>query len=596
MSKVYKRTHMCGTLTEQQIDEQVTLNGWIQKRRNLGGLIFCDVRDKTGIVQVVFNDTIPKELFEKADSLRSEYVVGVKGIVKERESKNPDLPTGSIEVFAEDLVIYSEADTPPIYIKDDDNVDDNLRLKYRYLDLRKHQMQKNLTFRHDLTKLARDYFDSQGFTEVETPMMIKSTPEGARDYLVPSRVNPGSFYALPQSPQMYKQLLMVAGTDRYMQIVKCFRDEDLRADRQPEFTQIDLEMSFVDQDDVIEIQEGFLKKVFKDLMGMNIETPFPRIPYQEAMERYGSDKPDTRFGFELKELNHLVADCEFKVFTDALAAGGDVRGICVDGGAAAYTRKKIDKLTEAVKSYGAKGMVWIKVEEDKISSSVNKFFSPEALREIADVFQAKAGDLILIVSDKKQVVFDSLGFLRRHIAGEMGLLDDNKYNLLWVVDFPLYEQDEETGEFHAKHHPFTSPNPDDLDRLETDPGSVKAQAYDIVLNGVELGGGSIRIHDRKLQERMFKVLGLSQEEIEEKFGFLVEAFKYGAPPHGGLAYGLDRLVMLLTHQSSIREVIAFPKNQAAQCMVSQAPAPVDEEQLAELGISVKSQTPETDGQ
>ncbi len=587
MSDIYKRTHMCGVLTEKNIEEQVVLNGWVQKRRNLGGLIFCDIRDKTGIVQVVFNDKIPQELFEKADRLRSEYVVGVKGIVKERESKDPDLATGGIEVFAKDLVIYSEADTPPIYIKDDDNVDDNLRLKYRYLDLRKHKMQQNLTFRHKLTKLARDYFDSQGFTEVETPMMIKSTPEGARDYLVPSRVSPGSFYALPQSPQMYKQLLMVAGTDRYMQIVKCFRDEDLRADRQPEFTQIDLEMSFVDQDDVIEIQEGFLKRVFKELMNIEIETPFPRISYQEAMERYGSDKPDTRFGFELKKLNDIVSGCEFKVFTDALAAGGDVRGICITGGASQYTRKKIDKLTEAVKSYGAKGMVWIKIEEDKIASSVNKFFSPEELGKIADVFEAKAGDLILIISDKKQVVFDSLGFLRRHIAGEMGLLDDHQYNLLWVVDFPLYEYDEETGEYHAKHHPFTSPNPEDLDRLESDPGSVKAQAYDIVLNGVELGGGSIRIHDRNLQERMFRVLGLSQEEIDEKFGFLVEAFKYGAPPHGGLAYGLDRLVMLLTHQSSIREVIAFPKNQAAQCMVSQAPSPVSEEQLAELGIRLE---------
>ncbi len=587
MSDIYKRTHMCGVLTEKNIEEQVVLNGWVQKRRNLGGLIFCDIRDKTGIVQVVFNDKIPQELFEKADRLRSEYVVGVKGIVKERESKNPDLATGGIEVFAEDLVIYSEADTPPIYIKDDDNVDDNLRLQYRYLDLRKHKMQQNLTFRHKLTKLARDYFDSQGFTEVETPMMIKSTPEGARDYLVPSRVSPGSFYALPQSPQMYKQLLMVAGTDRYMQIVKCFRDEDLRADRQPEFTQIDLEMSFVDQDDVNEIPEGFLKRVFNELLNIENETPFPRISYQEAMERYGSDKPDTRFGFELKKLNDIVSGCEFKVFTDALAAGGDVRGICITGGASQYTRKKIDKLTEAVKSYGAKGMVWIKIEEDKIASSVNKFFSPEELGKIADVFEAKAGDLILIISDKKQVVFDSLGFLRRHIAGEMGLLDDHQYNLLWVVDFPLYEYDEETGEYHAKHHPFTSPNPEDLDRLESDPGSVKAQAYDIVLNGVELGGGSIRIHDRNLQERMFRVLGLSQEEIDEKFGFLVEAFKYGAPPHGGLAYGLDRLVMLLTHQSSIREVIAFPKNQAAQCMVSQAPSPVSEEQLAELGIRLE---------
>ncbi|MBR3787608.1 MAG: aspartate--tRNA ligase [Firmicutes bacterium] len=586
---VYKRTHMCGELRKENIGESVVLNGWIQKRRNLGGLIFCDVRDKTGITQVVFNDQIPQELFDRADRLRSEYVVGIKGKVMERESKNADLPTGDIEVFADDLIIYSEADTPPIYIKDDDNVDDNLRLKYRYLDLRKKKMQDNLTFRHNLAKLTRDYFAENGFTEVETPVLIKSTPEGARDYLVPSRVNQGRFYALPQSPQMFKQLLMVGGTDRYVQIVKCFRDEDLRADRQPEFTQIDLEMSFVDVDDVIEIQEGYLKRVFKEMKGIDIETPFPRIPYDEAMNRYGSDKPDTRVGFELNDITDMVAGCGFKVFTDAIAAGGSVRGICITGAAESYTRKKIDKLTEQVKSYGAKGMVWMKVAENEVTSSVNKFFSPEELKAIADRMEAKAGDLILIISDRNKVVYDSLGFLRRHIADELGLLDDEQYNLLWVTDFPLFEHDEETDTYHAMHHPFTSPREEDADLLKTDPTKAKAKAYDIVLNGVELGGGSIRIHDRHMQEDMFRALYMSQEDIDEKFGFLVEAFKYGTPPHGGLAYGLDRLVMLLTGEKSIREVIAFPKNQNAQCMVSEAPGVVEEEQLDELGIKIKEQ-------
>lgn len=584
---LYKRTHMCGELRKENIGEDVILNGWIQKRRNLGGLIFCDLRDKTGITQVIFNDKIPRELFDKADTLRSEYVVGVKGKVAERESKNPELATGDIEVFADDLIIYSKAETPPIYIKDDDNVDDNLRLKYRYLDLRKKKMQDNLSFRHSLTKLARDYFGEHGFTEVETPMLIKSTPEGARDYLVPSRVNQGHFYALPQSPQTYKQLLMVGGTDRYMQIVKCFRDEDLRADRQPEFTQIDLEMSFVDVDDVIEVQEGFLKRVFKELKGIEIDTPFPRMTYDEAMSRYGSDKPDTRFGFELCDITNLVKDCDFKVFTDAVAAGGSVRGICISNGAEHYTRKKIDKLTESVKSYGAKGMVWMKVTENEVTSSVNKFFSPEQLKGIADAMNAQAGDLILIVSDKNKVVFDSLGFLRRHIAEQMGLLNDEDYKLLWVVDFPLFEYDEETDSYQAMHHPFTSPKAEDAELLKTDPMAAKANAYDIVLNGVELGGGSIRIHDRQMQEDMFKALKMDEETIDEKFGFLVEAFKYGTPPHGGLAYGLDRLVMLLTGEKSIREVIAFPKNQNAQCMVSEAPGTVDEAQLDELGVKLK---------
>ncbi len=586
---VYKRSHMCGELRESHIGQEVVLNGWIQKRRNLGGLIFCDLRDKTGITQIVFDDQVPKELFEKADTLRSEYVVGIRGRVAERESKNPDLPTGDIEVFVSDLIIYSTADTPPIYIKDDDNVDDNLRLKYRYLDLRKKKMQDNLTFRHNLAKLTRDYFSENGFTEVETPVLIKSTPEGARDYLVPSRVNRGRFYALPQSPQMFKQLLMVGGTDRYMQIVKCFRDEDLRADRQPEFTQIDLEMSFVDIDDVIEIQEGYLKRVFKEMKGVDIETPFPRITYDEAMTRYGSDKPDTRVGFELQDITELVKDCGFKVFTDAIEAGGSVRGICITGAADTYTRKKIDKLTELVKSYGARGMVWMKVTADGVSSSVNKFFSPEQLQEIADRMGAGAGDLILIISDRNKVVFDSLGFLRRHIADEMGLLDDEQYELLWVVDFPLFEYDEESGQYHAMHHPFTSPKEEDAELLKSDPMKARANAYDIVLNGVELGGGSIRIHDREMQEDMFRALSMSQEEIDEKFGFLVEAFKYGTPPHGGLAYGMDRLVMLLTGEKSIREVIAFPKNQNAQCMVSEAPGVVEEEQLEELGIRIEEE-------
>lgn len=592
MSELFKRTHMCGELTAADRGKQVVLNGWVAKQRNLGGLIFADLRDKTGIVQIVFDDTIPSELFDKADTLRSEYVVGVKGVVRERSARNANIATGDIEVKAEDLIIYSTADTPPIYIRDDDNVDDNLRLKYRYLDLRKLKMQKNLTFRHKVVKLARDYFDENGFTEVETPMLIRSTPEGARDYIVPSRVFPGSFYALPQSPQLFKQLLMVGGTDRYMQVVKCFRDEDLRADRQPEFTQIDLEMSFVDTDDVIEVQEGFIKRVFKELMGIDIVTPLPRLTWREAMERYGSDKPDTRFGFELKKLNDVVAGCGFKVFTDALEKGGDVRGICIDGGSGFFSRKDIDKLTESAKSYGAKGLVWIRVSDEGFNSSVNKFFDQEELGRIAGVFGAKDGDLILIVSDRAGVVFDTLGFLRREAASRMGLLNDREFKLLWVVDFPLFEKDDETGELKAMHHPFTSPKSEDIPLLDKEPEKVRANAYDIVLNGVELGGGSIRIHDRYLQSKMFDILGLTPEECEDKFGFLIEAFKYGAPPHGGLAYGLDRLVMLLLGEPSIREVMAFPKNQNAQCLVSDAPSPVDREQLDELGIDVR----DADGQ
>lgn len=587
MAELLKRTHMCGVLRMDNAGEEVVINGWVSKQRSLGGLIFADIRDKSGIVQVSFDDTTEKSVFEKAETLRSEYVVGIKGTVRERASKNSNIPTGDIEVAATDLVIYSSAETPPIYIKDDDNVDDNLRLKYRYLDLRKLKMQENLRFRHKVCKIARDYFDENGFTEIETPILIKSTPEGARDYLVPSRVNQGHFYALPQSPQLFKQLLMVSGCDRYMQIAKCFRDEDLRADRQPEFTQIDLEMSFVDQDDVINMQEGFLKRVFKELMGIDVQTPFPRIPYDEAMERYGSDKPDTRFGFELKSLNKVVAGTEFKVFADALAGGGDVRGICIDNASDKFSRKDIDKLTDQTKHYGAKGVVWMRIEENEIKSSVNKFFSQEELSEIAKVFDAKTNDLILIVADKSKVVFDSLGFLRRHIAGILGLLDDKQFNLLWVTDFPMFEKDDETGELKAMHHPFTHPKEEDIPMLDTAPEKVKADAYDIVLNGVELGGGSIRIHERDLQAKMFKALKLTDEECQEKFGFLLEAFKYGAPPHGGLAYGLDRLVMLLTGEHSIREVMAFPKNQNAQCMVCEAPGVVEDVQLEELGLCIK---------
>ncbi len=583
---LYKRTHMCGELRLEDAGKEVVLNGWVAKARSLGSLVFVDLRDKTGITQITFNEDLGDEILDKAKSLRSEYVIGIKGTVQERSSKNNKIDTGDIEVFATDLVIYSEAMTPPIYIKDDDNVDDNLRLKYRYLDLRKNKMQRNLSTRHRIVKIARDYFDDNGFTEIETPILIKSTPEGARDYIVPSRVKNGSFYALPQSPQLFKQLLMVSGCDRYFQIAKCFRDEDLRADRQPEFTQIDLELSFADENTVIEIQEGFLKRVMKEVKGIDIETPFPRMTYAEAMERYGSDKPDTRFDIELIKLNDTVSGCSFDVFNKALEAGGDVRGICVPGGAAEFSRKKIDKLVEEAKHYGAKGLVWIKKEEGGINSSVNKFFTEEELGAILDKCGAETGDIVFIVSGKAKVVFDTLGWLRRKIAGLLGMLDDNEFKFLWVVDFPMFEEDEE-GNIKAMHHPFTQPKLDELYKLdEGDILGLNANAYDIVLNGVELGGGSVRIHDRQLQAKMFNVLGLTDEECEEKFGFLIEAFKYGAPPHAGLAYGLDRLVMLLLGEKSIREVIAFPKNANAECPVCEAPGIVEASQLEELGIEI----------
>lgn len=585
MSKLIKRTHFCGVLNKNNIGEEVSLNGWVAKQRSLGSLIFVDLRDKTGIVQIVFDDSIPQEIFDVADRLRSEFVIGLTGVVRERSSKNPDLATGEIEVVAKDLVLYSESETPPIYVKDDDNVDYNLRMKYRYLELRKNKMQRILKMRHDITNVTRQYFYGEGFTEVETPNLIKSTPEGARDYLVPSRVNLGMFYALPQSPQLFKQLLMVSGLDRYIQIARCFRDEDLRSDRQPEFTQIDLEMSFVDMDDVLAIQEGYLRKLFHDIKGVDIKLPLRRMSYQDAMERFGSDKPDLRFGFELKDISELVKGTEFQVFSNALSSGGSVRGICIDNASDKFSRKDIDKLTENAKHYGAKGLVWIRIEADEIKSSVNKFFSQEELAEIAKAFDAKANDLILIAADKNKVVFDTLGFLRRHVADILGLLDDSKYELLWVTDFPMFEKDEETGALKPMHHPFTHPKTDEIPMLDEDPSKVNAYAYDIVINGYEAGGGSIRIHEADLQNKMFKILGLSEEDCQQKFGFLMDAFKYGAPPHGGIAYGLDRLVMLLTEDLDIRDVVAFPKNQKAQCLLSGAPAEVDSEQLKELSIA-----------
>lgn len=586
MRNVWKRTNMCGTLRLSDVGSKVVLNGWVSKKRNLGGLIFCDLRDRSGIVQIVFTDTVPKEIFDAADSLKSEYVIGVKGTVVERESKNKDLDTGDIEITVSDFKIYSEAETPPIYVKDDDKVDENLRLKYRYLDLRKPKMQRNLQIRHQAAICARNFFDKEGFIEVETPTLIKPTPEGARDYLIPSRVNRGHFYALPQSPQMFKQILMASGADRYYQIARCYRDEDLRADRQPEFTQIDMELSFVEQDDIIEIQERFLKTLFQEVLDVDVQIPFPRLTYDEAMSRYGSDKPDTRFGFELKDLGDIVAGCGFQVFTGALESGGIVNAVNISGGADKFSRKEIDKLQEAVKSYGAKGLAWMKVTEEGVTSPISKFFDEETTQAILGRMEAQPGDLLLFAADKKKVVWDSLGFLRREIAGRLGMLDDRQFNFLWVTDFPLFEYSEEDGRYYAMHHPFTHPADEDIERLESDPGSVRAKAYDIVLNGVEVGGGSIRIHERDLQKRMFHALGLSDEEVSEKFGFLLEAFKYGAPPHGGLAYGFDRLVMLMLGESSIREVIAFPKNQNAQCLMSEAPGTIALKQLEELSIRV----------
>ena len=582
-----RRTHYCGELRAENIGEKVTVCGWIQRQRDLGQLIFCDVRDRTGLVQLAFDDRTDKELFDKAFALRSEYVVIASGTVRRRESVNKDIPTGEIEIEADALRVLAAAETAPFEILENSPVREELRLQYRYLDLRRPDMQRNIITRHKIVKCARDYYDENGFLEIETPMLIKSTPEGARDYLVPSRVHQGRFFALPQSPQLYKQLLMLSGFDRYMQVARCFRDEDLRADRQPEFTQIDLEMSFVDEQDVMTVNEGFMKRVFKQILNVDIETPFKRMPYSEAMERYGSDKPDTRFGLELTDLSGLLAGCGFKVFADALAAGGSVRAIKVPDAADNLTRKLIDKLTEFVRDYGAKGLAFTRVTADGVASSFEKFLSGEEVERIHSAVGLQQNDVLLIVADgKNKVVFDALGALRCEVARRLGMIDKNKFCFLWVTDFPMFEYSEEEGRYVAMHHPFTAPKDDKLDLLESAPGAVTAKAYDMVLNGCEVGGGSIRINDPQVQKRVFNALGFTDDEIAERFGFLTNAFRYGAPPHGGMAYGLDRLVMLMLGLDSIRDVIAFPKVANSSELMSGAPAAVDAKQLDDLSIAV----------
>ncbi|MCD6434864.1 MAG: aspartate--tRNA ligase [Clostridiales bacterium] len=582
----FKRTHYCGILRESDIDKRVTLMGWVQKKRNLGGLIFVDLRDREGIVQIIFDTDVSQEAFDKANGIRGEFVIAIQGVVKLRQSINDRIPTGKIEIFADELKILSESEIPPIHINDEDNAGEGLRLKYRYLDLRKSKMQKKLIFRNKVSKAVRDYFDKEGFIDVETPFLNKPTPEGARDYLVPSRVNPGHFYALPQSPQIFKQLLMVSGFDRYYQITKCFRDEDLRADRQPEFTQIDVEMSFVNMEDVIAINEKMVKEVFKKTMDIDLNIPFKRMTYDVAMENYGSDKPDLRFGFELKSIDNIARNSSFKVFNSTIENGGTVRGININGYESSFTRKDIGKLEEYAKIVGAKGLAWMKFKNGEVSSPIAKFFTSDEIEEIKDIFDVHDGDLLLFVADKKNVVLTALGALRVEIAKKLNILDENELNFLWVTEFPLFEYDEEEDRYIAMHHPFTSPVDEDVHLLETDAHLAKAKAYDIVLNGVEIGGGSIRIHDSNLQNRMFKALGLGEEEVQEKFGFLLEAFKYGTPPHGGIAYGLDRLVMLMTKSESIREVIAFPKTQNATCLMTNAPGFAEQKQLDELSIKL----------
>ena len=592
--KNFHRTNYCGDLRLGDTGKTVSLCGWVQRQRDLGGLIFVDLRDRTGLVQLSFDDGTDQAVFEKASSLRSEYVIAATGTVRERESKTDKIATGAIEVYVTELRLLAKAETPPFEIVEHSKANDMLRLKYRYLDLRRPDMQKMIATRHKVTKIARDYFDEQGFYEIETPMLTKSTPEGARDYLVPSRVHPGKFYALPQSPQQYKQLLMLSGFDRYMQIARCFRDEDLRADRQPEFTQIDLEMSFVNEDDVMDIQEGFLKRVFKEVLDVDVQTPFLRLPWREAMDRFGSDKPDMRFGFELKDISDIVKDCSFQVFSAPVAAGGSVRLINVEGGGEHFPRKKIDKLAEFVKTYKAKGLAWTRLHGGEVTSSYQKFLTEEENRAILERAGAKDGDLVLIVGDAKdEVVFAALGALRCECAKQLGILDPMDFKFLWVTEFPMFEYSEEEGRYVAMHHPFTAPMDEDFDKLETDKKNCRAKAYDIVLNGTEMGGGSIRISVPETQEAMFRALGFSDEDAMERFGHLINAFKFGAPPHGGLAYGLDRLVMLMAGADSIRDVIAFPKVQNASEPMTQCPDFVDDKQLEELSINVtRKEAPE----
>lgn len=583
-----KRIH-AGTITESQINEEVLLKGWVQKRRDLGGLIFIDLRDISGIIQVVFNPDESKDALEVAENIRSEYVVEIRGrvVARSEETVNPNLPTGKVEVVAQSIRVLNKAKTPPFTISDDTDVSEDLRLKYRYIDLRRKPLQEVIILRHKTTQAVRSFLNQEGFFEMETPILTKSTPEGARDYLVPSRIHPGEFYALPQSPQLFKQLIMVSGFEKYYQIARCFRDEDLRADRQPEFTQIDIETSFMSSDDIMDMTERMMQHVWKEVKGVDIELPLPRISYAEAMERFGSDKPDTRFGLELIHVSDIVKNSSFQVFRNAVAEGGKVSLLNVKGAASDFSRKDIDKLTDFVKIYGAKGLAWIKLEEDQFKGPIAKFLSAEELEAISAKADGENGDLLLFVADKPAVVYESLGALRLKLGKELQLIDEEKFNFLWVTDWPLLEYDEEEGRYYAAHHPFTSPQEEDIDKLETDPGSVKANAYDLVLNGYELGGGSIRIYQRDVQNKMFKVLGFTEETAREQFGFLLDALEYGAPPHGGIALGLDRIIMLLAGTTNIRDTILFPKTASASDLLTEAPSQVSNAQLEELAIGIK---------